>query len=279
VADRVVISAPAKINLVLRVGARAADGFHPVASLMVALDGLEDRVTVEPAARRELHCGGGPDGPDNLAWRAADVIERAAGRDLPARISIDKRIPMQAGLGGGSSDAAAVLVALNRLFGLGLSSEALEGLGAELGSDVPFFVRGGTQWATGRGERLTPQPIPEDLWVVVCGPVAALSTAAVYTAYDRLGSAPILDADPPAGTWTTPGVVANDLWPAARALAPDLDAAAAELVAQGAVTALLCGSGGAIAGLWSSRGPAAAAADRIESAIALATPRPADGNR
>ena len=185
-AERRVVAAPAKLNLVLRVGPRAADGYHPLASLMVALEGLEDTVSVSIAPRRTLACPGAPAGPANLAWRAVDVLEAACDAQSPARIEITKRIPMQAGLGGGSSDAAAVLVGMNALYGLGLAPQALEQLGAQLGSDVPFFVRGGTQWATGRGERLQARPAPDDLWAVICGPVAPLSTADVYRAFTAL---------------------------------------------------------------------------------------------
>ncbi len=272
-ADRLVIAAPAKLNLVLRVGAAAADGYHPLASLMVALTGLEDEVRIAVGDERTLVCPGGPGGPANLAWRAIDVLEDACGRALPARIEIVKRVPMQAGLGGGSSDAAAVLVGLDALYRLGLSLAELEQLAAGLGSDVPFFVRGGAQWATGRGERLTPQPLPADLWAVICGPVAPLSTAAVYGAFDQLGGAPPLDPNPPIGPWARGGWVANDLWPAARGLAPELAAAADDLARLGAHAVLLCGSGGALAGLWTSRPAADAAASRLPSAIAVTWPR------
>jgi 4-diphosphocytidyl-2-C-methyl-D-erythritol kinase len=272
-ADRVVVTAPAKVNLVLRVGPARADGYHPVASLLVALDGLGDALELTRASRRQLECPGGPEGADNLAWRAADALEADAGRPLPARIVIDKRIPMQAGLGGGSSDAAAVLVGLDHLFGLGTSPDTLERIAATIGSDVPFFVRGGTQWATGRGERLVRRPVPEDLWLVICGPVAPLATRDVYDAFDEIGTAAPIDPEPPAGPWTAPGFVDNDLWPAARRLAPELAAAAARLRTAGARTVLLCGSGGAIAGLWRERGPAVAAAARLPDAIAVASPR------
>ncbi len=272
-AERLVVCAPAKLNLVLRVGARAADGYHPLASLMVALAGLEDEVRIAAAPERALICPGAPAGPANLAWRAVDALEAACGRALPVQIEIVKRIPMQAGLGGGSSDAAAVLVGINALFALGLAPTQLERVAAGLGSDVPFFVRGGTQWATGRGERLTPRPMPEDLWVVICGPVASLSTADVYRTFDELGAPRPLDTTPPAGTWTRGGWVTNDLWPAARALAPALDRTADQLARVGARTVLLCGSGGAIAGLWSSRAAAEDAAERLPAAIAVTTPR------
>jgi 4-diphosphocytidyl-2-C-methyl-D-erythritol kinase len=274
-ADRLVIRAPAKLNLVLRVGPLAADGYHPLATLMVALEGLEDEVAIAAAPERALDCPGAPAGPANLAWRAIDALEAACARPLPARIEITKRIPMQAGLGGGSSDAGAVLVGINALYGLGLGTDALEGLAATLGADVPFFIRGGTQWATGRGERLTPQPPPADLWAVICEPVASLSTTEVYRTFDRLGGAGAIDPEPPAGAWATGGWVANDLWPAARTLAPALDAAASELARRGAHEILLCGSGGAIAGLWTRRDAAQTAADGLPSAIAVTCPRAA----
>ncbi len=272
-AERVIVAAPAKVNLVLRVGPARTDGFHPVASLLVALDGLEDSIELVRARRRDLECPGGPAGADNLAWRAADALERVAGRPLPARIAIDKRIPMQAGLGGGSSDAAAVLVGLDRLYGLQTQPAALERIGAELGSDVPFFIRGGTQWVTGRGELLLRRPVPDDLWLLICGPVAPLATGAVYATFDALGTVAPIDAEPPEGPWTVPGFVANDLWPAAQRLAPQLADAAERLTAAGAETVLLCGSGGAIAGLWRERAPAVAAAAQLPDAIAVASPR------
>ena len=271
-AERVVVRAPAKLNLVLRVGRRADDGYHPIASLMVALDGLEDEVALARAPVRRLVCPGAPQGPDNLAWRALDAMEAHTNRPLAAEITITKRIPMQAGLGGGSSDAAAVLVGVNDLFGLGLSASALEAIGATLGSDVPFFVRGGTQWATGRGERLVRHGVPRDLWALVCGPVASLSTGDVYCAFDELGAARDLDLDPPFGGWAGAPWVTNDLWPAARLLAPALDHTAGELLRAGAQTALLCGSGGAIAGLWSDRHGAEAAAAVIDTARAVVCP-------
>ncbi len=165
----------------------------------MALEGLEDEVAIAAAPERILDCPGAPAGPANLAWRAVDALEAACARPLPARIEITKRIPMQAGLGGGSSDAGAVLVGINALYGLGLGTDALEGLAATVGADVPFFIRGGTQWATGRGERLTPQPPPADLWAVICGPVASLSTTEVYRTFDRLGGAGAIDPEPPAG--------------------------------------------------------------------------------
>ena len=165
-------------------GPRGDDGYHPVTSLMVALDGLSDALEVRRAGERRVRCPG-IEGPANLVWAALDALEAEAGRALPVEVEIDKRIPSQAGLGGGSSDAAAALVAVDRLYGLGLGEVRLEAVAARVGSDVPFFVRGGAQWAEGRGERLRPASAPEFAALLVKGE-AGLSTAAVYRAFDRL---------------------------------------------------------------------------------------------
>ncbi len=151
---------------------------------MVEMAGVSDTVRIAAAPRRSVRCPG-LDGPANLAWAALDALERAAGRPLPCAVEIDKRIPARAGLGGGSSDAARVLVGAARLFGLGLDAAALERIGAEVGSDVPFFVRGGAQWAEGRGEELRPAAAPPFAAAVIV-PARGLSTAAVYAAFDAL---------------------------------------------------------------------------------------------
>jgi 4-diphosphocytidyl-2-C-methyl-D-erythritol kinase len=230
------------------VGPCRDDGYHPVRSLMVELAGLADRLTIRPAARRAVRCPG-LDGPGNLAWAALDALERASGRALPCEVEIEKRIPARAGLGGGSSDAAAVLVGADRLFRLGLGTARLEAIAAEVGSDVPFFVRGGCQWAEGRGERLTPARAP-GFAAVVLAPSGGLSTGAVYAAFDRLPAPPPDDgAPPPPGGSALRGWVRNDLWPAALALAPALGRSARALAAAGADVPLLCGSGAAVAGL------------------------------
>ena len=155
---------------------------------MVALDGLADGLEVARARERRVRCPG-IEGPANLVWTALDALEAEAGRALPVDVRIDKRIPSQAGLGGGSSDAAAALVAVDRLYGLGLGADRLEAVAAGVGSDVPFFVRGGAQWAEGRGERLRPASAPEFAALLVKGE-AGLSTAEVYGAFDRLPAPP-----------------------------------------------------------------------------------------
>lgn len=262
------LRAPAKLNLRLLVGPRRDDGYHPLRTLLVALDGLHDTVTVAPAPRRSVSCPG-LDGPRNLAWTALDALEREAGRPLPCAVTIDKRIPAQAGLGGGSSDAAATLVGAARLHGLDLAPEALERVAARVGSDVPFFVRGGAQWAGGRGEVLARARVPP-FAAVLAKPGIGLPTAAVYAAFDRqvVACSRNNPADPQevacsCNLLSYRELVAcsrNDLWGAALALAPRLGATARGLAAAGADAVLLCGSGSCLAGLVPDAARAAAVA-------------------
>ena len=245
----VTVAAPPKVNLRLEVGPRREDGYHPLRTLMVALDGPADRVTVRRAPAREVTCPG-IDGPSNLAWAALDALEHEAGHALPpVAVGIDKVLPAQAGIGGGSSDAAATLRAADRLLGLALGPERLERAAAAVGSDVPFFIRGGAQWATGRGEVLEPASAPAFPCVIVA-PGEGLSTARVYAAFDAL-AAPSAD-DPGQVPSTAAGLAGwcrNDLWPAARSLAPALGDLHGALTRAGAAPALLCGSGSAIAAI------------------------------
>ena len=257
------IEAPAKINLRLEVGPRRADGYHPLRSLMVALDAPRDRVRVEIARERAVLCEG-IEGPANLAWTALDALEGETGRPLPLRVEIAKAIPAQAGLGGGSSDAAAVLVAADELLGLGLGRTRLEAVAARVGSDVPFFVRGGAQWAAGRGEVLTPARAPR-FAVLLTMPDAGLSTGAVYARFDEDPPPAPGGDDPPAAMPALAGWLRNDLWPAARALAPALAEREAALRAAGAPAVLLCGSGACMAGVFPDRRSAEAAAARLDA--------------
>jgi 4-diphosphocytidyl-2-C-methyl-D-erythritol kinase len=185
-ADAVVVRAPAKVNLFLEVLARRPDGYHEIASLMVAV-GLCDvlefrRCPPEPEGVLRLVCGH-PElstGPDNLVWRAARMLQERTGCRRSAEIRLTKRIPLAAGLAGGSSDAAATLAGLNQLWQLGLTRPELAALGAEIGSDVAFFFDTPAAWCTGRGEVVTPLTLGRPLdFVLVCPPVG-LSTAMVY---------------------------------------------------------------------------------------------------
>src|SRR5438270_3967148 len=169
-----VVAAPAKLNLFLEVRGKRPDGFHDLETLMVAVD-LFDTVELAPgpAGRITIECDppGLPTGPDNLAYKAADALRRHANRpDLGAAVRLVKRIPAQAGLAGGSSDAAATITGLNRVWELNLSPPDLAAVAAEVGSDVAFFLGGPSAWCTGRGELVTPEPAARVFDFVVAVP-------------------------------------------------------------------------------------------------------------
>jgi 4-diphosphocytidyl-2-C-methyl-D-erythritol kinase len=183
--DGVQVRAPAKINLFLEVLGRRPDGYHDLATLMVTV-GLYDTLSVResPDGAVHLECDhpGLSTGPDNLVVRAAELIRSRFGVRQGVGLRLSKRIPLAAGLAGGSADAAATLAALDRLWRLGLTARQLGELGAELGSDVPFFFFGPAAWCTGRGEVVEPLPVGRPLDVVLVNPGVGLSTASVFKA-------------------------------------------------------------------------------------------------
>jgi 4-diphosphocytidyl-2-C-methyl-D-erythritol kinase len=228
--DGLVVRAPAKLNLWLRVLGRRPDGFHELDSLVVKVT-LADELSLRPAdpGTVELSCEGPDCGPvaDNLIYRAARLLRpAAAGRGVS--MGLVKRVPVGAGLGGGSSDAAAALIGLNLLWELNLSGEKLAGYAAELGSDVPLFLGGPASRMAGRGERIVPAAVG-DFRAVLVLPEVACPTGKVYAAYDaaqagRPAGAPSTAAPadllPPASTWSD--CLHNDLAPAALAVRPEL---------------------------------------------------------
>ncbi len=180
--DELVLSSPAKINLFLEVLGRRPDGYHEIESVMQLVD-LCDRVRLSRAQRGiHLSVTGAelPSGRGNLAYKAAALTMETAGRRGGVRIHLEKRIPVAGGLGGGSSNAAAVLAGLNRLYDLGWPRETLQKLGAQLGSDVPFFLSDGLAIATGRGEVLEPLKAWPPQWLVLANPRVPISTAWAY---------------------------------------------------------------------------------------------------
>jgi 4-diphosphocytidyl-2-C-methyl-D-erythritol kinase len=181
--NELTLLAPAKINLCLSVLGKRPDGYHEVEMLMQAV-GLFDRVTVRLIAgggvTMSCEASGVPSGADNIAVRAARKILEHAGSSQGMAITLEKNIPVAAGLGGGSSDAAAVLVACNVLLGLGLERTTLAEVGTGLGMDVPFFLHGPTALARGRGEVVEPLLPPTKFWVLLVNPRFGTSTADVY---------------------------------------------------------------------------------------------------
>ena len=180
--NELILRTPAKINLCLNVLGKRPDGYHEVEMLMQAVD-LCDEVTVRLAGSGiTVLCDSAavPGGEGNIAWRAARDMRERAGQTSGISVEIKKNIPVAAGLGGGSSDAAAVLVACNRLLDMGLDRDELASIGTVLGMDVPFFLYGPTALARGRGEVLTSLPPPPKFWVLLVNPGFGTSTAWVY---------------------------------------------------------------------------------------------------
>jgi 4-diphosphocytidyl-2-C-methyl-D-erythritol kinase len=259
---------PAKVNLQLSVGPLGADGYHELVTVFHAVS-LFDEVTVSPADRTSVTATGEggsavPLGSANLAVRAASALAKAASRrdkdPAGVRIEIRKRIPVAAGLAGGSADAAAALVACNELWKAGLSQQELAAIGAKIGSDVPFALAGGTAIGHGRGERLTSALVSGSYhWVLAFG-ATGLATPDVYAACDRLRAAhaeetPGSQVPPPrlsnelmaalrSGDPAAVGpLLTNDLQPAALSLQPLLRRALAAGRENGALGAIVSGSG------------------------------------
>lgn len=180
---KLMIKAPAKINLTLDVLHKRPDGYHEVEMIMTTVD-LADRLELESLEKNEIriisHNRFVPDDSRNLAYQAAKLLKERYHIKKGVSIQIDKIIPVAAGLAGGSSDAAAALKGLNQLWDLGLSLDELAQLGAEIGSDVSFCVYGGTALATGRGEKIEHLPSPPNCWVVLAKPTIGVSTGEVY---------------------------------------------------------------------------------------------------
>lgn len=267
----------AKVNLTMAVGEKRLDGYHEVVSVMQRVS-LHDTLTAEQTREGiTLTCSDPalPSGEENIAHRAASLFFRETGIAGGAALTLEKRIPSQAGLGGGSSDAASALLALRKLYAPALSDTELETMAAALGSDVPFFIRGGTQLATGRGEVLSPLPPLTDGWFVIVKPTESFSTPAMYRRLDEL---------PPACTPPLPPLqgglpaLASGLFNRFEAAIPAGSAVwdiKARLAAYGALASLLSGSGSAVFGLFDTKTAARAAVEALRPAwpeIFLARP-------
>jgi 4-diphosphocytidyl-2-C-methyl-D-erythritol kinase len=213
-----VLPAPAKLNLFLHITGRRADGYHNLQTLFRMLDvGDELSFQADDSGEINFSCSDvSISGEDNLVVRAAKSLKPLAAPAAGVRIYLDKRTPMGGGLGGGSSDAATTLHALNVLWQLGLSTQQLADIGLKLGADVPVFVHGQTAFAEGVGERLQPVELP-DCWYLVVTPAAHVSTAAVFTHPDLIrDSKPLTLADLMTSPWR------NDCQPLVERLCPQV---------------------------------------------------------
>jgi len=176
----------AKVNRELRVGPRRSDGFHEIRSRFVTVD-LSDSLEVREGAAWEFSCAGGPEDDSNLAARAAAALAKAAGIPRRGALSLEKRIPAGAGLGGGSADAAVALGMLARLWDVSMPADRLTAIAASIGSDVPYFLSGGEADVGGRGERVVPREDSPARIITILIPPFSISTADVYEAFDRIG--------------------------------------------------------------------------------------------
>ena len=265
----VTLRAFAKINLSLRVHTARADGFHEVETILQAID-LADRVTCK--TRRgpfAILCKapGVPVDQTNLVWKAAQQLWHAAGRNGEPRdaiVTLEKKIPTQAGLGGASSDAAAALLGLRRLWKLRIADEDVYGIASALGSDVPYFLIGGTALGLGRGERVYPLADLPRLWVALALPRFGVATKDAYAWFDaRRGSSGPTPLSQPLFSHLA---LVNDLEPPVIERHPVIGQLKERLLQAGALMAAMSGSGSTVFGVFKSERTARTAAAALKRA-------------
>ena len=281
--------ANAKINLTLDILRRREDGYHDLQMVMQSVT-LADKLTVTPAQGAEGQAVSDlrflPTGSKNLAQTAAAVFRAATGLGGEVDVSIQKHVPVCAGLAGGSADAAAVLRAMNQLTGAGLPTEKLAEMGAKAGSDVPFCVLGGTALAEGRGERLTPLPLLPPCHIVICKPPFSVSTPQLFGRVnvrkivrrpDTAGVIAALEAGDLAGVARRMYNVFEDVLEPRRY--GEIASIKAALIDCGALGASMSGSGPSVFGLFDSEHDACSALARLEESyrdVFLCAPAGAD---
>ncbi len=262
----------AKINLGLDVLRRRSDGYHDLRMIMQTVflyDQIELSETDTPDIRLTTNVGYLPVNADNLVYKAAKLLMEEFGIEQGVRIHLKKYIPVAAGLAGGSSDAAAVLIGVNRLFGLGLSKEELKQRGVKIGADVPYCIMRGTALAEGIGDVLTRLPDAPDMHVVLAKPPIHVSTAFVYTNLraDRLEHHPDIDAQVRAiqsgDAHAMAALMGNVLETVTVPAYPVIDEIKAAMKRAGAVNAMMSGSGPTVFGLFDDAGRAKAAYEEL----------------
>jgi 4-diphosphocytidyl-2-C-methyl-D-erythritol kinase len=264
------LKAPAKVNYRLDVLGKRPDGYHDLRMIMQRVDLCDEvEITLSESAGIRVTCGrqGVPDGPGNIAWRAADALLKLSGREVGIDISITKNIPVAAGLGGGSSDAATVLMGVNELLELGLSDRRLMEIGVKLGADVPFFIFKKTAVAEGIGDELTALEQVPKLWVVLVNAGIHCSTAWVYQNLELTTrkSAAILPVSY-SNINDVCAVLSNDLEPVTFKRYPLVSELKELLIAEGAQASLMSGSGSTVFGLFEEESAARKAAAEIAKA-------------
>ena len=251
-----VLRTSAKVNLALEVLGKRGDGYHEIATVLQAVD-LFDRLTVDPDETLSLHTDDPelPTDDGNLVMRAARLLQKAAGVDRGARLRLHKRIPVAAGLGGGSSDAAATLWGLSRLWRLHWPKARLQELAVELGMDVPFFLGTGRAVARGRGEQLATLPGGGGYALVLVNPRAPLSTKEVYGRVpvgwhaEPTGTERVIEALRRRNVGVLAAALTNNLERVVEPVLPVIGRMKAALLAAGALGAIMSGSGPTVFGL------------------------------
>jgi 4-diphosphocytidyl-2-C-methyl-D-erythritol kinase len=261
------IKAPAKINWFLLVTGKRHDGFHDILSLMQCVS-LFDTLSFEPADGISLNTASDIPIEENLVYRAALLMKERTGTRAGARITLDKQIPVSAGLGGGSSDAASTLLGLNDLWGLGLGLERLMELGSKLGSDVPFFVSGGPSLVSGRGEKLEPLLKGPSCTIALIKPQVGVSAGFAYSALkqfseDTPSHASIKEAIESGEVSDIIPLMKNDLEPPVFEVHPEVLRIKESLLSHGAPASLMSGSGSTVFGAFESEDEA----ERAVSAV------------
>ncbi|CEJ06331.1 4-diphosphocytidyl-2-C-methyl-D-erythritol kinase, partial [Acididesulfobacillus acetoxydans] len=252
--SEITMFAYAKINLALAISGLREDQYHELESVMQSVE-LHDLVRVGRRGSGLVCRCGSLSGPQNLAYKAADLFLQRWGRPEGIEIEITKHIPVEAGLAGGSSDAAAVLRALNRLFGLPYTPDILREMAAAVGADVPFCLAGGTMWATGRGEVLEALPAAPAFPLVLVKPRLGVKTGEVYRRWDRSGLRSRLKREDWLAVLRRPAaakvaaLLSNALEPAAMELVPAIAEIKAKLLHAGCLGALMSGSGSTVFGM------------------------------
>jgi 4-diphosphocytidyl-2-C-methyl-D-erythritol kinase len=277
---KVRLKAFAKVNYALEVRGVRTDGYHEISTVMQSIS-LADEVEikcieegfefiVEP---EDAHIGPPEENTVYKAWR---LLGEVVDLRLPVRLHLRKVVPAGAGLGGGSADAAAALVGLNQLFGLGLSDSELRGVGLRVGTDVPFCVSGGTAVGEGIGEVLSPLPAPPPHHLVVAKPVSGVGTAKIYRAYDEQPRARstfvarITKALRMGDLAALAKGLGNDLAPVTKGLVPEVQALEEELLLAGALGVAMTGTGTAVFGIFGSEEEAHAAERMLQAPFVAA---------
>jgi 4-diphosphocytidyl-2-C-methyl-D-erythritol kinase len=274
----VFLRAFAKVNYAVEVRGTRPDGYHEISTVLQSISLFDDLqlertdagfdLLVEP---EEAEVGPPHENTVHKAWR---LLGQLVGEELPVRARLHKRVPAGAGLGGGSADAAAVLLGLDELFGLGLSADELREVGLRIGADVPFCLAGGTALGEGIGEVLTPLPAPPPHALVVAKPVAGADTARIYRAYDqrppqnRHPAAPIVEALRTGDLGVLALSVGNDLTPVTREIVPGVGELEDELLRSGALGAAMSGTGSAVYGIFGSEEEARVASNGLRAPYA-----------